>query len=62
MEHLIETKKLDLTDIISGGGDYELVFTAPPNVSSDILNLAKDKVNSGEWNLEDILGEGEFIE
>ena len=29
---------------------------------SNILNLAKDKVNSGEWNLEDILGEGEFIE
>ena len=29
---------------------------------SSILNIAKDKVSSGEWNLEDILGEGEFIE
>jgi len=29
---------------------------------SNILNIAKDKVSSGEWNLEDILGEGEFIE
>ena len=29
---------------------------------AQILNIAKDKVSSGEWNLEDILGEGEFIE
>jgi flagellar motor switch protein FliG len=29
---------------------------------SQILNIAKDKISSGEWNLEDILGEGEFIE
>ena len=29
---------------------------------SDILNIAKSKISSGEWNLEDILGEGEFIE
>ena len=29
---------------------------------SKILGIAKDKVNAGEWNLEDILGEGEFIE
>ena len=29
---------------------------------SNILNIAKEKVNAGEWNLEDILGEGEFIE
>jgi thiamine-monophosphate kinase len=39
--HLIETKKLDLTDMISGGGDYELIFTAPPNYNNDILNLSK---------------------
>tara|TARA_Y100000814_G_C12317686_1_gene397152 strand:- start:55 stop:975 length:921 start_codon:yes stop_codon:yes gene_type:complete len=29
---------------------------------SKILGIAKDKVSAGEWNLEDILGEGEFIE
>ena len=29
---------------------------------SKILGIAKDKVAAGEWNLEDILGEGEFIE
>ena len=29
---------------------------------SKILDIAKGKVSSGEWNLEDILGEGEFIE
>jgi len=29
---------------------------------SQILGIAKDKISSGEWNLEDILGEGEFIE
>ena len=29
---------------------------------SQILDIAKDKISSGEWNLEDILGEGEFIE
>ena len=27
-----------------------------------ILDIAKSLVTSGEWNLEDILGEGEFIE
>ena len=32
------------------------------NARSKILDLAKGKVKSGEWNLEDILGEGEFIE
>ena len=29
---------------------------------SQILGIAKEKVSSGEWNLEDIFGEGEFIE
>ena len=29
---------------------------------SKILDIAKSKVSAGEWNLEDILGEGEFIE
>ena len=29
---------------------------------SQILDIAKDKVSSGEWNLEDMFGEGEFIE
>ena len=29
---------------------------------SNILNIAKERVSSGDWNLEDILGEGEFID
>ncbi len=29
---------------------------------SDILNIAKEKVNSGEWNLQDMFGGGEFID
>ena len=29
---------------------------------TQILDIAKNKINSGEWNLEDIFGEGEFIE
>ena len=29
---------------------------------SKILDIAKNKISSGEWNLEDIFGEGEFIE
>ncbi len=29
---------------------------------TNILDIAKEKVKSGEWNLEDIFGGGEFIE
>ena len=29
---------------------------------TDILVLAKERVVSGEWNLEDMFGSGEFIE
>ena len=41
VSQILETKQLDLPDIISGGGDYELVFTAPPRYGNEIQHLYK---------------------
>ncbi len=35
-----QTKHLKLSHIISGGDDYELIFTAPPKFAKNILSLS----------------------